>query len=242
MVNEIIEGFLTAVHLISTGDPTVVEISVRAVLVSGSAVLLSMLWGLPVAMLLGLKRFPCRFIVKGFFTAMLGMPTVTLGLLLYLFFSNAGPVGPLRLLYTPTAMIIGQAILVTPITVSFVASAIESVDPEIADLAKTLGASEIQASIAVLRESSRGVLLALTTSFNRAIAELGVVLMVGGNIAHSTRVLTTTIALETNKGEIALAIALAIILLVIVSTLTLTVSLIQRHKMSRPAELEKMRT
>lgn len=173
---------------------------------------------------------------------MLGMPTVTLGLLLYLFFSNAGPVGPLRLLYTPTAMIIGQAILVTPITVSFVANAIESVDPEIADLAKTLGASEIEASIAVLRESSRGVLLALTASFNRAIAELGVVLMVGGNIAHSTRVLTTTIALETNKGEIALAIALAIILLVIVSTLTLTVSLIQRYKMSRPAELEKMRT
>jgi len=155
---------------------------------------------------------------------------VALGLILYLFFSNAGPVGFLRLLYSPTAMIIGQAILITPITVSFIISAIESVDPEIRDLAKTLGASETEASIAVLRESMSGVVLAITASFNRAIAELGVVLMVGGNIAGFTSVLTTTIALETSKGEIALAIALAIILLLIVSALTLTVNLIQRRK------------
>jgi len=206
-----------------------VEISVRSILVSSSAVMLSALWGLPVATLLGLKRFPGRFLAKGFFNAMLGIPTVALGLILYLFFSNAGPVGFLRLLYSPTAMIIGQAILVTPITVSFITSAIESVDPEIKDLAKTLGASETEASIAVLRESMSGVVLAITASFNRAIAELGVVLMVGGNIAGFTSVLTTTIALETNKGEIALAIALAIILLLIVSALTLVVNMFQRR-------------
>lgn len=240
MGNEIIDGFIKALQLILSADPTVIEISIRAVLVSGSAMMLSVLWGLPVAMLLGLKRFPGRFLVKGFFNAMLGMPTVTLGLILYLFFSNAGPVGFLRLLYSPTAMIVGQAILITPITVSFIANAIESVDPEIKSLAKTLGASEIEASIAVLKESSSGVLLALTASFNRAIAELGVVFMVGGNIAHLTSVLTTTIALETNKGEIALAIALAIILLFIVSALSLTVNLIQRHKMKPIIELRKM--
>ena len=238
--NVIIEGFLKALQLIFSGDPTVMEISARAVLVSGSATMLSVLWGLPMAVLLGLKRFPGRFLVKGFFNAMLGMPTVSLGLILYLFFSNAGPVGFLRLLYTPTAMIIGQAILITPITVSFIASAIESVDPEIKDLAKTLGASETEAAIAVLKESSNGVFLALTASFNRAIAELGVVFMVGGNIAHLTSVLTTTIALETNKGEIALAIALAIILLFIVSTLTLTVNLVQRQKIKPIIELGKM--
>jgi len=228
--NEIIDGFLKALQLIFSGDPTVAEISIRSILVSSSAVMLSALWGLPVATLLGLKRFPGKFLAKGFFNAMLGIPTVALGLILYLFFSNAGPVGFLRLLYSPTAMIIGQAILITPITVSFIISAIESVDPEIRDLAKTLGASETEASIAVLRESMSGVVLAITASFNRAIAELGVVLMVGGNIAGFTSVLTTTIALETSKGEIALAIALAIILLLIVSALTLTVNLIQRRK------------
>lgn len=229
LANTIIEGFLKALQLIFSGDPTVVEISVRSVLVSSSAVMLAALWGLPVAAFLGLKRFPGRFLAKGFFNAMLGLPTVALGLVLYLFFSNAGPVGFLRLLYSPTAIIIGQAILVTPITVSFITSAIESVDPEIKDLAKTLGASETEASIAVLKEAMNGVVLAITASFNRAIAELGVVLMVGGNIAGFTSVLTTTIALETSKGEIALAIALAIILLLIVSVLTLVVNMNQRR-------------
>jgi len=227
--NEIIDGFIKALQLILSGDPTVVEISVRSILVSGSATMLSFLWGLPVATILGLKRFRGRFILKGFFNAMLGMPTVALGLILYLFFSNAGPIGFLRLLYSPAAMMIGQAILITPITVSFITSAIESIDPEIKDLAKTLGASETEASIAVLKESMSGVVLAVTASFNRAIAELGVVLMVGGNIAGFTSVLTTTIALETNRGNIELSIALAIILLFIVSALTLVVNMFQRR-------------
>jgi len=230
LVNEIVEGLLKALQLIFSGDPAVLEISVRSILISASATILSVLWGLPVATFLGLKKFRGKFLLKGFFNAMLGIPTVALGLVLYLFFSKAGPLGSFRLLYSPTAMIIGQAILVTPITVSFITSAIESVDSEIKDLAKTLGASETEASIAVLKESTSGIVLALTASFNRAIAELGVVLMVGGNIAGFTSVLTTTIALETSKGEIALAIALAIILLVIVSTLSITVNLIQRQR------------
>jgi len=228
--NEIIDGFLKALQLIFSGDPTVVEISVRSILISSSATMLSVLWGLPVAAILGLKRFRGRFVAKGFFHAMLGIPTVALGLVLYLFFSNAGPIGFLHWLYSPTAMIIGQAILITPITVSFITSAIESVDPEIKDLAKTLGASETEASIAVLKESMSGVVLAITASFNRAIAELGVVLMVGGNIAGLTSVLTTTIALETNKGNIELSIALAIILLLIVSALSISINLIQRRR------------
>jgi len=227
--NEIIDGLIKAFQLIFSGDPTVVEICVRSVLISGSATILAFLWSLPVAVTLGLKRFRGRFLIKGFFNAMLGMPTVALGLIFYLFFSKAGPIGFLRLLYSPTAVIIGQAILITPITVSFITSAIESVDPEIKDLAKTLGASETEASIAVLKESMNGVVLAVTASFNRAIAELGVVLMIGGNIAGFTSVLTTTIALETSKGEIALAIALAIILLLIVFVLTLAVNLFQRR-------------
>lgn len=228
--NEIIDGLIKALQLILSGDPTVMGITGRSILVSSSATMLSVLWGLPAATILGLKRFRGRFLLKGFFNAMLGIPTVALGLVLYLFFSKAGPIGFLHLLYSPSAMIIGQAILITPITVSFIASAIESVDPDIKDLAKTLGASETEASIAVLKESMNGVVLAITASFNRAIAELGVVLMVGGNIAGLTSVLTTTIALETTKGNIELSIALAIILLLIVSVLSISINLIQRRK------------
>jgi tungstate transport system permease protein len=155
---------------------------------------------------------------------------VALGLVLYLFFSKAGPLGFLRLLYDPVGIMVGQAILITPIIVSFTASAIESVDPEIRDLAKTLGASEFEASMTVLKESLSGVVLAITAGFNRAVAELGVALMIGGNIAGHTRVLTTIIALEIVKGNITLGIAMAIILMLIVASLSLVLSLIQRRR------------
>lgn len=231
MVTEIIEGLIKALELIISGNPTVIEITVRSVLVSGLAILFSASWSIPIAIILGLYRFTGKFALRGMFNALLGVPTVTLGLILYLFLSRSGPLGFLGVLYDPVGIILGQAILVTPILVSFVAGAIESVDPEIKDLAKTLGASELEASIAVLKESLSGVGLAITASFNRAIAELGVALMVGGNIGDRTSVLTTTIALETNKGNIALGIALAIILLLIVSVVSFSVNLIQRRKM-----------
>jgi tungstate transport system permease protein len=158
---------------------------------------------------------------------MLGVPTVAFGLILFLLLSKSGPLGFLRILYTPTAIIFGQAILITPIAVSLITNAIEAIDPEIKNLAKTLGASELEASLAVLKESTSGVGLAIIASFNRAIAELGVALMVGGNISGLTSVLTTTIALETNKGEIVLSIALTIILLLIVTGLSFSINLIQ---------------
>lgn len=227
---EIIEGLVKALELIISGNPTVIEITARSVLVSGSATLLSVLWGIPMATVLGLYRFRGMLILRGIFNALLGIPTVTLGLILYLFLSKSGPLGFLGVLYDPFGMIAGQAILVTPIIVSFAANAIESVDPKIRDLAKTLGASEFEASIAVLKESLSGVFLAITASFNRAIAELGVALMIGGNISGRTSVLTTTIALETNKGNISLGIALAIILLIMVSAFSLAINLIQKRK------------
>jgi tungstate transport system permease protein len=229
-VTEIIEGLVKALELIVSGDPTVIAITVRSVLVSSSATLLSALWSIPIATILGLYRFRGKFVLKGVFNALLGIPTVTLGLILYLFLSKSGPLGFLKILHDPVGIMVGQAILVTPIIVSFIASAIESIDPGIKDLAKTLGASELDASIAVLKESLSGVVLAVTASFNRAISELGVALMIGGNISDRTSVLTTTIALETNKANITLAIALAIILLLIVSTVSLSINLVQRRK------------
>jgi len=144
-------------------------------------------------------------------------------------FSRSGPLGGLGLLFTPLMISLGQAILITPILVSFITSAVESIDLDIRDLARTLGSTEIQASLAILREASGGVILAILAAFNRAFAALGVAMMVGGNIYGYTRVLTTAIALETNRGEIAFSIALGVILLVIVYTLNITISYLRRR-------------
>jgi len=227
---EILEGLFEALNLIFSGNPTLYDITTRSILISGTATLLSVVWGAPLAIILGLRKFRGKTIIKSLFNALLGVPTVALGLILYLLLSRSGPLGFLDILYAPIGIIIGQAILITPITVSFITSAIESVDPEIRDLARTLGASETRASISVVEESSSGFLLAIIASFNRAIAELGVALMVGGNIKGITRVLTTTIALETSRGEVVLAIALTIILLSIVIVVSFLINFIQRRR------------
>jgi len=228
MTYEIAEGFRRAIELIVSGDPAVLDATLRSIYVSGTATLLAVVWSLPLGILLGSKKFRGNKLLKGFFNALLGIPTTGLGLILYLTFSKSGPLGIFNLLYTPTAIILGEAILITPIAVSFTASAIEAVEPEIKDLAKTLGASETQANFTMLREALPSVGLAVVASFNRAIAELGVALMLGGNIAGFTRVLTTTIALETTRGNFELGIALTIILLLIVFTLTFLTHMLKR--------------
>ena len=209
-------------------DP-IFQITIRSLHISGTATLLSVLWSLPLGIIVGMKTFPGKQLVKGIFNALLGMPTVALGLVLYLLFSRSGALGFLHLFPSPQAIIIGQAILVTPIIVSLTTSAVESVDPEIRNLAKTLGASEVEASLTVLRESIGGVVLAIIASFNRAIAELGVALAVGANLRGETQVLTTVIAMEVNRGNIEYSIQLMIILLAIVFTITMLTNLLQRR-------------
>jgi len=208
----------------------IIEITLRSIYVSGAATLLSTVWSLPLGLIIGIKNFPGKTLVKGVFNALLGMPTVVLGLILFLLIRHAGPFGFLDFLFTPSAIIIGQAILITPIMVSFTVSAVESIDPEIRDLAKTLGATEIQASLAVLKEAAGGTLLAFIASFNRAIAEMGVAYMVGGSIPGATMVLTTAIALQRDVANIELGLALAAILLSIVFTVNLTLNLIQKRR------------
>ncbi len=229
MASEILEGLLRAFLLITSGDKTLIEIILRSIAVSGLATFLAACWSIPLGVLLGLREFRGRLVVKGVFNAFLGVPTVTLGLVLWLLLSRSGPFGFLHLLYTPSAIVIGQSILVTPIVVSFVANTLEAVDPEIRSLALTLGASEARANLTVLGESLGGVLLAVTASFNRAIAELGVALMLGGNIRGATRVLTTVIALENVRGELALSVALAVVLMMIVAAVSLSMNLVQRR-------------
>jgi tungstate transport system permease protein len=202
-------------------------IVLRSLLVSGTATLLAVSWSIPVALKLGLSEFRGKRIARSFFNAMIGVPTVALGLILYLILSKQGTLGFLNLLFTPTAIIIGQAILITPIVISLLSSAIESVDPSIKELAMTLGASEPQASHAVLREARKGSILAVIAAFNRAVAELGIALMLGGNIAGRTRVMTTEIARGVSAGETGLAIQLTVVLLAIVLVLTFLMNLLR---------------
>lgn len=238
---DVFSGILRAFELVISGNPEIFGIVSRSLFFSGTAVLLAALWGTPLAMLVALKEFRGKTIIKTLLNTLIGLPTVVLGLILFLIFSRGGPLGFLGLLYTPGAIMIGQALLITPILVSIGVSAIESVDPEIMNLAKTLGASESQAQIAVLKEAVNGVVLSNIASFNRAIAELGVVLLVGGNIAgggNRTDVLTTAISRYTQQGDIAFAIALGIILMIIIFAINLIVAILR--KANRITDLVKV--
>jgi tungstate transport system permease protein len=227
LLGDILQGF----QLILSGDPEIYGIVSRSLLFSGTAIILAILWGTPIAMLIAMKEFRGKTLIKTVFSTLIGLPTVVLGLILYLIFSRGGPLGFLGLLYTPGAIIIGQAILVTPILVSIGVSAIESVDPEIMNLSKTLGASESQAQIAVLKEAINGIILSDLASFNRAIGELGVVLLVGGNIAgggNRTDVMTTAISRDVQIGDIGLAVALGILLVIILFAINMIVVVLKR--------------
>jgi tungstate transport system permease protein len=206
-----------------------IDITIRTLSVSGLATTLASGWSIPLGVALGLGRFRGRTLLRGIFNVLMGVPAVAIGLIFYLLLSRSGPLGGFQLLYTPAAIILGQAILITPILVSLVATTVEAVDPEIKRLALTLGASETVANLTVIGESLGGIVLSISASFNRAIAELGVALMVGGNISGATRVLTTVIALETGRGEISLGIALTALLLGIVGVVNTLIHLVQRR-------------
>ena len=229
MTANIVDGVIRAFQLIFSLDPEVYRITGLSLYVSGLAVFLATLWSIPIATVLGLKTFRGKKFIRGSFSAFIGIPTVVLGLIFYLLFSRSGPLGFFGLLYTPLLISIGQSVLITPILISFITSAIEAIDMDLRDLARTLGSTEIQASLSILREASGGVTLAILAGFNRAFAELGIVMMVGGNIYLRTRVLTTAIALETGKAEISQSIALGVILVGIVYVLNVSVSYLRKR-------------
>ncbi len=198
-----------------TLESEIIEITLRALSISGLASLIVTGVGLPIGVYIGLHNFRGRNSLVGVLRSLMSMPTVALGLILYLVFSQSGPLGFFQLLYTPMALVIGESILIFPFMVTITSETVENVDPSIGELSRTLGANERAAAASVLRESLGGVALAVSASFSRAISELGVALMVGGNIRGLTRVLTTAIALETTRGEIALGIWLTVVLIAI---------------------------
>ncbi|HIQ32682.1 MAG TPA: ABC transporter permease subunit [Methanothermococcus okinawensis] len=230
----ILQGLFEAFKLIFSGDPELYDILLRSIKVSGLATLYAGLIGVPTGVVIGLSDFKGKEIVKSIFNGLMGIPTVVLGLILYLFLAPAGPLGFLNLLYTTTGISLGQMVLILPIVVSITVNSIESVEEDIKYLALTLGADESQMMVKIIEEASPGILLSLITAFNRAIAELGVALMVGGNIfikggEMNTRVLTTAIQMYVTRGEISMAIALGIILLSLVYLISMVVNYIQKR-------------
>ncbi|MBM4283719.1 MAG: ABC transporter permease subunit [Deltaproteobacteria bacterium] len=225
----IFQGLVSAVRLIAGFNPELLGIIFLSLQVSGLALGAASALGLPLAALLALKRFPLRGLLLGLLNTGMGLPPVVVGLLLYLILSRSGPLGFLELLYTPGAMIIAQTILAFPIVTSLSHAAIVGVDPVIRLAAQTLGATPRQEAAAVVREARYGIGAAVIAAFGRVSAEVGAVLMVGGNIAHYTRVMTTAIALETDKGNFDLGIALGIILLTLSLLVTVALRAVQRR-------------
>lgn len=205
------------------------EIVLLSLEVSLSAVALAALLGVPSGAVLALGRFRGRGVAILLVNAAMGLPPVVVGLALYLLFSRSGPLGPLGLLYTPAAMIAAQMILVVPIIASFTRETLEGLDAEYADLMAVLRASFGQRLATLLVEARPALVTALLAGLGRALSEVGAVMIVGGNIAHHTRVMTTAITLETSKGNLSLALALGGILLVLALGINLVVGLFRER-------------
>ena len=228
-MTEIWDGLTRAIELILSLDREVIEIAGRSLMISVTATVLASLLCLPLASLIHFHRFPGKRLVINIIQTLFSLPTVVVGLLVFVLFSRAGPIGGLNIMFTPTLMIIGQAILITPILLGLIISALGGVDKAMVDTAISLGASGPQVALALIREARYAVMAAVIIGFGRAISEVGLAIMVGGNIKGFTRVLTTAISLETSKGELELSIALGIILLAIALIVNLALNRIQQR-------------
>ena len=220
-------AFGLAFDLILSGDPDLVEIVLLSLRISLSAVALAALIGMPLGAALALLRFPGRGALVVLLNAFMGLPPVVVGLFVYLMLSRAGPLGELGLLFTPTAMVIAQAMLVTPIVAALTRQTVEDLYAEYREQLRSLGVGPLRAIPTLLWDGRFSLLTAVLAGFGRAAAEVGAVIIVGGNINHVTRVMTTTIALETSKGYLGLALGLGLVLLLIVVAVNASLMLVQ---------------
>ena len=223
MGNGFSDAFVQAAKLVLTLDPGLLEIVGLSLKVSLSAVFIAALIGLPLGALLALYRFPGRRALTLLITALMGMPPVVLGLVVYLALSRSGPLGVLGLLYTPAAMIIAQTLLVLPIIIALSRATIAALWREYEETMTSLVVTGPALVRTMLYEARFELATAMLAGFGRAIAEVGAVMIVGGNINHFTRVMTTAIALETSRGDLALALALGVILLALALAVNLAV-------------------
>ena len=224
------EGCRDAIHLLLHRDPLVLDAAWRSLWISLLAVGLSTVVGLPLGTLLARLTFPARaFVVLGFRAGM-ALPTVFIGIVCFALFSRRGPLGPFELLYTPWAIVCGEFLLALPLVVSICHSAVQALDPRVGESAWTLGASPLRRWRTYISEARIGVALAILTAFSRCVTELGIAMMVGGNIKDRTRTLATATALETNKGEFGRGLAMGLILLMIAMSVTLVVGFLSRNE------------
>lgn len=228
-MTEIWQGFTRAIELIVSLDPEVMEIAGRSLMISVTSALIASLICLPLASLIHFHRFPGKRILLNLIQTFFSIPTVAIGLFVFVLFSRTGPLGGLNLLFTPTVMVLGQIILITPILLGLTISALSGVDKLILDTARSLGASGMQTSVVVLKEARFAVMAAVIMGFGRAISEVGIAFMVGGNIRGFTRVITTAISLETSRGDLELSIALGIILITIALVINIILNRIQQR-------------
>ncbi len=220
-MNDLWAAFGRALDLITGADPALGEIVGLSLTVSLSAVTLATLLALPLGALLALVRFPGRSLVVAVLNAFMGLPPVVVGLVVYLALSRSGPLGALGLLFTPAAMIAAQVILVTPIVAAVARQSLSDLDNEYRPLLRSLGAGPWRSVPTLLWDARLSLGTAILAGFGRASGEVGAVMIVGGNIDHVTRTMTTAIALETSKGHLAQALALGIVLIAIALTVSL---------------------
>ncbi|MGD0953483.1 MAG: ABC transporter permease [Methanotrichaceae archaeon] len=226
-MDEISAGFIRAIQLIVTLDPQVVEITARSLSISLTSVFIASLIDIPIGGIIQFHNFRGKRALINLIQTFYSLPTVTVGLLVFLLLSRSGPLGSLGLLFSPGGMIIGQTILITPIMIGLTISALGGVSVQIKETAMSLGATDLQVIFTILKEAKAAVIAAILLGFGRALSEVGVAMMIGGNIRGYTRVLTTAISLETSMGDLELSMALGIILISISLAVNLLLNRIQ---------------
>ena len=222
-MNDLWAGMLQAFWMVASFDQELVEITLLSLQVTLIALLIGTSIALPLAALLAVRRFRWRRTVIAMLNALMGLPPVVVGLLVYVMLSRSGPFGILGLLFTPTAMIISQVIIIVPLIASIAHQSLRDLWSEYHDLLISMNVTQVQKMRTLLWDARRSLLTASLAGFGRAIGEVGAIMIVGGNIDHATRVLTTAIALETGKGDFALALALGFILIALAISINLVI-------------------
>lgn len=226
-MSEIIGAIQQAIYLILTLDPEVIEITIKSLYISLSATIMASLIAVPLGGIIYYHDFFGKRSIINLIQTLYSLPTVIVGLLIFLLISQSGPFGSFHLLFTPTGMIIGQTVLILPIIMGFTITALTGVSGQIKELAISLGASTTQTIYTIIKEAKYAIMGTVILGFGRAISEVGVAMMIGGNIRGFTRVFTTTISLETSKGNLELSLALGMILLVIALIINLMLNIVQ---------------
>jgi len=225
----ILNGITEAIQLLVSGDALVFDAAWRSIWVSTTAVLIATILGISIGTLLARRRFVGRGLLVTLFRGMMGVPTVLIGLIGYALLARQGPLGTLELLYTPWGIVLGEVLLAVPIITSLTHGGIKNLDRRIPETARMLGAGPVQRWKTYLSEARLPVILAILTAFARCFTELGIAMMVGGNLKFKTRTLSTSTTLETARGEFSRAVAMSLILLAIAICITVVIALVSRE-------------